>query len=67
MLEKFLNTALSEYGLLVAFLLITIKVLVLAVHILYKRNNELGDKFFEAMHNSTRVLSELSAYIKGLK
>jgi hypothetical protein len=59
MLERIIEAAFTEYGLFVTFLILTIGVLSYTIKILWKRNEHLGDKFIEALENSTLVMTQV--------
>ena len=60
MIDELLQSAFSEYGLLVAILLIS-------VYVLFKRVVKLTEFIMTSLQESTRVLSELTAIIKNKK
>lgn len=63
MIEHILDVILSEYGVFVAFLVITIAVLAYTIKILWDRNKYLGDKLIEVTVSSVKVLTILEERI----
>lgn len=59
MFEEILNTVLSEYGVFMTFLMVTVGSLVFAVRSLWRENKALGEKLLETVQNNTKVLTQI--------
>jgi len=58
-IEQFFVLALSEFGVLVGFLLLVIVGLVLVIRVLWKRGEKLVERLLTIVENNTRVMTQL--------
>jgi hypothetical protein len=58
---------LLEWGGLVTFMLLAISILLYMVKTLYQNNKEMGEKFLEAVNNSTRAIDSLKHHLEEIR
>lgn len=63
-MEEFLKHILTEYGVLVSFLVVSVSVLLFTIKILWKQNQYLSDRLLETVENNTKVLTQITEKLK---